>query len=67
MASLVVGEHGDDGRPMELCRKGETKGGSPGLSGEPVFARNCYTRFFRTSIENPKSARRMTREELERL
>ena len=37
-----------------LVNKGETKGGSPGLSGEPVFARNCYTRFFRTSIENPK-------------
>ena len=38
-----------------------------GCQVEPVFARNCYTRFFRTSIENPKSARRMTREEMERL
>ena len=29
----VVGEHGGDGRITKPGEKGETKGGSPGLSG----------------------------------
>ena len=49
---------GDGGRPTRLVRGRD--GVVPlGCQVEPVFARPCYTRLFRASIENPKSSARV--------
>ena len=50
----VVGDHGrwwTSNRTWERARRRVVP---LGCQVEPVFARNCYTRFSRTSIENPK-------------
>ena len=42
----------DGGRPTGLGGEGKGGGFTWASQVEPVFARNCYTRLFRASIEN---------------
>ena len=44
----------DGGRPTGLGGEGKGDGFTWASQIEPVFARNCYARLFRASIENLK-------------
>ena len=49
----MVGEIGDGGRPTGLGGEGKGDGFIWASQIEPVFARDCYARIFRASIERP--------------
>ena len=50
----VVEKLDDGGRPTGLGGEGKGGGFTWASQVEPVFARNCYTRLFRASIESLK-------------
>ena len=54
----VVGDHGRRWTSNQTCERERQRVVPLGCQVEPVFARPCYTRLFRASIENPKSSNR---------